>query len=123
MTGSTALALSPSELASVSIRRQPRKVCPSSATIRSKSSIPNFCCDWLGRGEEGTHAVVLGLGQLDPERPAPRDEELVGDLDQEPRAVAGVVFTSAGASMVQVDAAPSGRRGRSDAISAPSSRR
>ena len=35
-------------------------------------------------------------------RLAPVREQLVGDLDQDPRAVAGVVLAAAGAAMVQV---------------------
>ena len=103
ITGSTALAVSPSDDASVWIGRQPRNVCPSSATIRSKSSIAEPLLGRVGRGEERTDAVVFGLGQLDPQRPAPRDEELVGDLDQDAGAVAGVVLAAAGAAVVQVD--------------------
>ena len=45
---------------------------------------------------------MLGLGQLDPQRPAPRDEKLVRNLNQDARAVAGIVFASACAAMVEI---------------------
>ena len=47
--GSTARALAPSVALSVASGRQPRNTWPSSATIVSKISLPNFC--WAGSGE------------------------------------------------------------------------
>ena len=82
-----------------------------------------FLLGRVGRGEERADAVVLGLGQLDPQRPAARGQELVGNLDQDPGAVAGVVLAAAGAAVVQVDQRRAGRRGPAGAISAPSDRR
>ena len=47
---------------------------------------------------------MLGLGQRRcPAARQRRGEELVRDLDQDSRAVAGVVLAAAGAAMVQVD--------------------
>src|SRR5260370_36893384 len=61
----------------------------------------------FGSREERPHAVLFGLGQLDQKRPAARDEKLMRDLDQQARAIAGVVLTAAGAAMVEI-----GKRGQ-----------
>src|SRR5262249_2109946 len=57
----------------------------------------------IGRREEGADAIVLGLGQRDTQGFTTGLEEGVGDLDQDPRAVAGVILAAAGPSMVEVD--------------------
>ena len=57
----------------------------------------------VGVGEEGPDAVKPGSGEFDPERRAPGLEEVVGDLDEDPGAVPGVVLAPAGPPVVQVD--------------------
>ncbi len=64
---------------------------------------PNRCGPSSREREERAHAIMLGLGQRDPQGLAAAREELVGDLDQEPRAVAGVIFTSACTAMIHVE--------------------
>ena len=57
----------------------------------------------VGRGEErARRRSCPGSGSVDAQRPAARREELVGDLDQDARAVAGVVLAAAGAAVVEV---------------------
>jgi len=45
---------------------------------------------------------MFRLGELDPQRPAARDEKPMRNLDQEARAIAGVVFTATRATMVEI---------------------
>ncbi len=67
-----------------------------------EEALADLCWRRVGRGEERADAVLLGLGQLDPQRRQRRGQELVGDLDQDARAVAGVVLAAAGTAMVHV---------------------
>ena len=54
------------------------------------------------RGEERPDAVGAGLSQDDPQGLAALAQELMGDLDQDPRAVASVVLAAAGTAVIQI---------------------
>ena len=58
------------------------------------------------RGEERADAVGAGLSQDDPQGLAALAQELMGDLDQEPRAVAGVVLAATGTAVIQIHQRP-----------------
>ena len=107
IAGSTDLAPCPRGALSVVSDRQPRKVCPSSATIFSNKAIPEDALLGVRRREEDADAIFARLRLRHAEGPAPFGEEdfaeeLVGDLNQDPGAVAGVVFPAARPPVVEV---------------------
>ena len=97
-------ALSPSELLSVSSGRQPRKICPSSATISLEERLAELLLRRRsGEREERADAVMLRARAASI--PSGRHRETrnsCGIWIKQPRAVAGVVLAAAGAAMVQV---------------------
>ena len=86
-------------LSSVGTSRQPSTRWPSSCAVRSSSEHSSAAADRVGRQEAHRDAVAPALGQLEVDD---RAQELVGHLDQQARAVAGVGVGAGGAAVLEV---------------------
>ena len=103
MAGSTDRALGPRGELSVGTVRQPRSVWPSSATIRS--SMARHAARSRGvaaAGRQPRRRSWPGSGSAMPRAAHSRGRNWCGHLDQDARAVAGVVLAAAGAAVVEV---------------------
>ena len=64
------------------------------------AAIGDLC---VGRHEENAHAIGAGLGELEAELGGPVLEEAMRHLEQEPRAIAGLLVAAHGAAMLEVN--------------------
>ena len=100
--GSTARALAPSGVLSVVEGTPAQEVLALLGYDLLEDLHAELLLGRVGRGEERADAIRSRLSQGDAQRLAAGDEELVGNLDQDPRTIAGVVLAAAGATVIQV---------------------
>ena len=83
--------------------RQPKSLCPCSATRRLNKSLQCAALARIGRQEDVAHAVKAGFGQIDTQVGLGRiAQEFVGQAGQNSGTVPGVGFAPAGAPMHHV---------------------
>src|SRR5262249_53463027 len=102
ITGSTERAVAPRWRSSVGTSRQPRNRWPSSTTI-VWNSVDLVALEIVARQEREAGAVLRRGRQHDAEARARLAEELVGHLQEDAGAVAGVGLAPAGAAVKEVD--------------------
>jgi len=82
--------------------RQPKKARPFLRDHLLDDPLDDLAVGGVLRQEEHAHAVLAGAGQVDPDLGAGFLEEAMGDLEEQPRAIAGAGVAAGRATVRQV---------------------